>query len=130
VAEGKGAVNALDSALRKALYRFSPARSRCELIDYKERVPTRGGQHGRSGARADRNSTARALRHRRRLDEHHRASWQALVDAIEYKLLRPARGGLTGALAGAAQRVLIVLAAGRLVFAAVQGGRTARPRPR
>jgi 2-isopropylmalate synthase len=88
-AEGKGPVHALDGALRKALYRFYPKLRGMELIDYKVRVLTavdgtaapvrvlvesgdKGGRWGTVGVSAN-------------IIE---ASWQALVDAIDYKLLK------------------------------------------
>ena len=36
--EGSGPINALDSALRKALYRFYPSLKDMKLVDYKVRV--------------------------------------------------------------------------------------------
>jgi 2-isopropylmalate synthase len=88
-AEGKGPVHALDGALRKALHRFYPKLRTMELLDYKVRVLTavegtaapvrvliesgdKDGRWGTVGVSAN-------------LIE---ASWQALVDAIEYKLLK------------------------------------------
>jgi 2-isopropylmalate synthase len=94
VAEGNGPVNALDLALRKALYRFYPAlRGATELVDYKVRVLTAA-----SGTAA----LVRVLIETADADERWgtvgvstniiEASWQALVDAIEYKLLKDRRG--------------------------------------
>ena len=88
-ATGSGPVNALDNALRKALEKFYPQLKDVTLIDYKVRVLTAGegtaknvrvliesgdGQHkwGTVGV------SVNILE----------ASWQALVDSIEYKLLR------------------------------------------
>ncbi|UCD35047.1 MAG: citramalate synthase [Nitrospiraceae bacterium] len=88
-ADGNGPVNALDRALRKALEKFYPRLKEVSLIDYKVRVLTAGkgtdtnvrvlvesgdGKHkwGTVGVSAN-------------IIE---ASWQALVDSIEYKLLR------------------------------------------
>jgi 2-isopropylmalate synthase len=88
-ADGNGPVNALDNALRKALEKFYPQLSEVRLIDYKVRVLTAG--------------TGTASRVRVLIesgDGRHKwgtvgvseniieASWQALVDSIEYKLLR------------------------------------------
>jgi 2-isopropylmalate synthase len=92
VAEGNGPVNALDSALRKALNRFYPTLREMELIDYKVRVLT--AEKGtaaqvrvliESGDRDGRWGTVGVSTN---IIE---ASWQALVDAIEYKLLRDRR---------------------------------------
>lgn len=89
VAEGDGPVNALDRALRKALTRFYPAIEKVVLTDFRVRIldpeeataaKTRviiessdGEQHwgtvGVSGNIIE-------------------ASWEALVDSVEYKLFR------------------------------------------
>jgi len=86
---GDGPVNALDRALRKALTRFYPSLERMELVDYKVRVLT-----GESGTGAQ----VRVLIESR--DQQNQwgtvgvsvniieASWQALVDAINYKLMK------------------------------------------
>jgi len=93
VAEGNGPVNALDAALRKALNRFYPTLREMELIDYKVRVLT--GEAGtaalvrvlvESGDATGRWGTVGVSTN---IIE---ASWQALVDAIEYKLLRDRAG--------------------------------------
>lgn len=92
-AEGNGPVNALDTALRRALSRFYPQIQEVRLLDYKVRVL--GGVKG-SGA------TVRVLIESG--DAHDRwgtvgvshnvieASWQALVDSFEYKLYKTLRG--------------------------------------
>lgn len=86
---GDGPVNALDRALRKALTHFYPTLDEVELIDYKVRVLS--GQHG-TGSRV------RVLIESK--DQYEQwgtvgvslniieASWQALVDSINYKLMR------------------------------------------
>ncbi len=88
-ATGNGPVNALDNALRKALEKFYPQLKQVKLIDYKVRVLTAG---------AGTIAKVRVLVESG--DESHKwgtvgvseniieASWQALVDSIEYKLLR------------------------------------------
>ncbi len=88
-AMGDGPVNALDKALRKALTQFYPALEEVELIDYKVRVLS--GEQG-TGARV------RVLVESK--DQYEQwgtvgvslniieASWQALVDSINYKLMR------------------------------------------
>ncbi|MBI5741480.1 MAG: citramalate synthase [Nitrospirae bacterium] len=88
-ATGHGPVNALDAALRKALEKFYPQLKKVRLLDYKVRVLTAG--------------TGTAAKVRVLIesgDDVHKwgtvgvseniieASWQALVDSIEYKLLR------------------------------------------
>jgi 2-isopropylmalate synthase len=91
-AEGKGPVHALDGALRKALYRFYPKLRTMELIDYKVRVLTAVEGTAapvrvliESGDKDERWGTVGVSAN---LIE---ASWQALVDAIEYKLLKDLR---------------------------------------
>jgi len=88
-ATGNGPVNALDNALRKALEKFYPELKEVSLLDYKVRVLTAG-----EGTAAK----VRVLVESG--DSKHRwgtvgvseniieASWQALVDSIEYKLLK------------------------------------------
>ncbi len=86
-AEGAGPVNALDSALRKALLGFYPGLAVVELVDYKVRI-----LEGTSGT----GSQVRVLIESRDGDEDWRtvgssaniieASWQALVDSLEYWL--------------------------------------------
>ncbi|MEJ7711179.1 MAG: alpha-isopropylmalate synthase regulatory domain-containing protein [Pyrinomonadaceae bacterium] len=90
-ASGNGPVNALDGALRRALEKFYPALAEVRLVDYKVRVITGhplsgtaslvrvliyssdgGAQWGTVGVSAN-------------IVE---ASWRALVDAVEYKLVR------------------------------------------
>jgi 2-isopropylmalate synthase len=85
---GNGPVNALDGALRKALYGFYPALRTMFLVDYKVRVlSTRDG----TGAvirvlieSSDGERTWETLGVSENIIE---ASWQALVDSIDYKLL-------------------------------------------
>ena len=88
-AMGDGPVNALDRALRKALTRFYPSLEDMELADYKVRVLS--GEHG-TGAKV------RVLVESRDLHNSWgtvgvsvniiEASWQALVDSINYKLMQ------------------------------------------
>jgi 2-isopropylmalate synthase len=88
-AEGDGPVNALDNALRKALYKFYPSLSEVRLIDYKVRVLTaEAGTAAQvrvlidSGDATDRWGTVGVS------ENIIEASWQALVDSIEYKLIK------------------------------------------
>ncbi len=89
VAEGDGPVNALDTALRKALIPAYPSLAQMQLVDYKVRVI---------------NSTAGTAARVRVViesrDEHEiwttvgvseniiEASWLALVESVEYKLFK------------------------------------------
>ena len=87
--EGDGPVNALDGALRKALDRFYPSLREMNLVDYKVRVinPAEG-----TAARVrvviesrDRTDIWGTVGVSENLIE---ASWMALVDSVEYKLLK------------------------------------------
>ncbi len=86
-AEGNGPVNALDNAIRKALEKFYPMLKEVKLLDYKVRVLPAG------------QGTASAIRVLIESgDKHSRwgtvgvsdnvidASYQALIDSIDYKL--------------------------------------------
>ena len=92
-ATGMGPVNALDRALRKALERFYPQLGEIKLLDFKVRVL--------SGAVRDTGGTASFVRvlietgdkdcRWTTMGVSHNiieASWQAVVDAINYKLFR------------------------------------------
>ena len=88
-AEGNGPVNALDTALRRALVRFYPRIQEVRLLDYKVRVlGTDAGSAAtvrvliESGDGRDRWGTVGV--------SHNviEASWQALVDSFEYKLYK------------------------------------------
>jgi len=89
VAEGNGPVNALDKALRKALEQDYPQLSQMYLADYKVRI-----LDAKSGTRAKTRVLIESS------DKEDRwgtvgvspniieASWEALLDSIEYKLLK------------------------------------------
>jgi len=89
VATGVGPVNALDSALRKALERFYPRLKEVELVDYKVRVLPAGLGTA---------SQVRVLIQSTDGKDHWgtvgvsdniiEASWQALIDSIDYKLYK------------------------------------------
>ena len=91
-ATGNGPVNALDTALRRAISQFYPRVKEMHLLDFKVRVlPTDEGQGGTG-------STVRVLiesgdphGHWTTVGVSHdiiEASWQALADSITYKLYR------------------------------------------
>jgi 2-isopropylmalate synthase len=89
VAEGDGPVNALDNSLRKALERFFPSIKEVSLRDFKVRV-INGGASTAAKVRVlveSRDSTATwgTIGVSENIIE---ASWQALADAVEYKLLK------------------------------------------
>jgi 2-isopropylmalate synthase len=88
-ADGNGPVNALDNALRKALESFYPQLRDMRLLDYKVRVlPAGRGTASvtrvliESGDRNERWGTVGVS------DNIIDASYQALVDALQYKLLK------------------------------------------
>ena len=89
VAEGNGPVDALNNALRKALYRFYPALKQVHLRDYKVRII-----NPQAATEAICRVTIESTDGKKiwstvgvssNLIE---ASWYALVDSIEYKLLK------------------------------------------
>lgn len=87
VGEGDGPVNALDDALRKCLEKFYPSIKEMHLIDYKVRIVN---------TRAGTAATVRVIIESRDKDSKWgtvgvseniiEASWEALVDSVEYKL--------------------------------------------
>ncbi len=86
---GDGPVNALDHALRKALEPFYPQLKEVKLLDYKVRVLTgRRGTGSRvrvlieSGDQKEKWGTVGVS------ENIIEASWQALADSIEYKLMK------------------------------------------
>ena len=91
-AEGDGPVNALDTAIRKALERFYPQIAQVKLVDYKVRVLD-SDQATAAKVRvliesADQNSSWTTIGVSTDIID---ASWRALCDSIEYKLLTEAR---------------------------------------
>jgi 2-isopropylmalate synthase len=89
---GNGPVNALDRALRKALTKFYPNLQEVELLDYKVRVLSSGEGTGasvrvliESGDKKSRWGTVGV--------SHNviEASWQAVVDSIDYKLYKDSK---------------------------------------
>ena len=89
VAEGDGPVNALDAALRRALQPHFPTIAEVQLVDYRVRVVN---------SKAATAARVRVVIESRDSQEHWGtigvseniidATWMALVDSIEYKLLR------------------------------------------
>jgi 2-isopropylmalate synthase len=92
-ATGNGPVNAIDHALRKALDKFYPELKHVRLLDYKVRVLTTGSgtaarvrvliESGDEGKKWGTVGVSENI-----ID----ASYQALVDSIEYKLLKDGAG--------------------------------------
>ena len=88
-ADGDGPVNALDNALRKALKDFYPTLAKMHLSDFKVRILDE-----KAGTAAvtrviiqsqDEKDTWNTIGVSENIIE---ASWQALSDSIEYKLLK------------------------------------------
>jgi 2-isopropylmalate synthase len=89
VAVGAGPVNALDHALRKALEGFYPQLRRVRLLDYKVRVlAAQGGTASRVRVLIESGDQERKWGTVGVSANIIEASWQALVDSIEYRLLR------------------------------------------
>jgi 2-isopropylmalate synthase len=92
-AEGDGPVNALDNALRKALNKFFPHIQEMGLVDFKVRVIDG------SDATAAKVRVKIESRDSREIwstigvsEDIIEASWQALVDSVQYKLLKEING--------------------------------------
>jgi len=88
-AEGDGPVNALDNALRKALRDFYPTLAKMHLSDFKVRVlDEKAGTAAKVRVliqSQDEKDTWNTIGVHENIIE---ASWQALVDSVEYKLLK------------------------------------------
>jgi len=88
-AKGDGPVNALDAALRKALEKSYPNIKEMHLVDFKVRViDPRGGTAAKVRVviqSQDQQDIWGTVGVSENIIE---ASWEALVDSIEYKLLK------------------------------------------
>ena len=88
-AEGDGPVNALDNALRKALVEFYPTLSKMHLSDFKVRVlDAKAGTAAKVRVLIQSQDEKDAWSTIGVSENIIEASWQALVDSIEYKLLK------------------------------------------
>ena len=88
-AEGDGPVNALDNAVRKALKDFYPTLSKMHLSDFKVRVlDEKAGTAARVRVLIQSQDEADTWNTTGVSENIIEASWQALVDSIEYKLLK------------------------------------------
>ena len=89
IADGDGPVNALDNALRKALNEFYPQLAKMHLSDFKVRVlDEKAGTAAKVRVliqSQDKTSSWWTIGVSENIIE---ASWIALVDSIEYKLLK------------------------------------------
>ncbi len=92
-AEGDGPVNALDNAIRKALRRFYPTLSQMHLRDFKVRVLEESAGTAAKVRVLIQSQDATDSWGTVGVSENIiEASWQALADSIEYKLLKDSRG--------------------------------------
>ena len=90
---GNGPVNALDAALRKALYKFYPALRDMTLVDYKVRaLSSREGTGTVIRVLVESSDGTRTWETIGVSENIIEASWQALVDSIDYKLLMEEEG--------------------------------------
>jgi 2-isopropylmalate synthase len=88
-ADGDGPVNALDNALRKALKGFYPTLSRMHLSDFKVRVlDEKAGTASRVRVLIQSQDESDSWGTVGVSENIIEASWQALVDSVEYKLLK------------------------------------------
>ncbi len=94
---GNGPVNALDNALRKALERFYPSLKEVSLVDYKVRVLPAGSGTGsvvrvliESTDGADKWGTVGVS------ENIIEASYEALVDSVDYKLYKDKKASRKG----------------------------------
>ena len=93
-ANGVGPVNALDNALRKALERFYPRLREVRLVDYKVRVlPAGNGTASRVRVLIESRDGREKWGTVGVSENIIEASWMALVDSLEYKLMRGGKSG-------------------------------------
>ncbi|MGD0914889.1 MAG: citramalate synthase [Thermodesulfobacteriota bacterium] len=88
-AVGNGPVNALDHALRKALEKFYPELKEVKLLDYKVRIlSTKDGTGAQTRVLIESGDGESKWGTVGVSENIIQASWQALVDSIDYKLLK------------------------------------------
>ncbi len=93
-AVGQGPVNALDHALRKALEKFYPELSEVKLLDYKVRIlSSADGTAAKTRVLIESGDGESQWGTVGVSENIIPASWQALVDAIDYKLLKKQGAG-------------------------------------
>ncbi len=89
VAEGNGPVNALDQALRKALLQFYPSLTDVKLVDYKVRILEEStGTESQVRVFVESSDGVNAWHTVGSSTNIIEASWLALVDSLEYWLLK------------------------------------------
>ncbi len=92
VAEGDGPVHALDSALRTALQKFFPTIRDIRLVDFKVRIlDSKGGTAAKTRVLIESSDGTEIWGTVGVSDNIIEASWEALVDSVEYKLLKEER---------------------------------------
>lgn len=90
--EGNGPVNALDNALRKALLDFYPALAKVKLIDYKVRILEEStGTASQVRVLIESSDGKNQWRTVGSSSNIIEASWLALVDSIEYILIKKSK---------------------------------------
>jgi len=88
-ADGDGPVNALDKALRKALEKFYPSLKEVHLTDYKVRVlDTKAGTGAKVRVLIEASDGEETWGTVGVSENIIQASWEALVDSLEYKLFK------------------------------------------
>jgi 2-isopropylmalate synthase len=93
-ASGNGPVDALDHALRKALEEFYPSLRQLRLLDYKVRILDESkGTAAKTRVLITSGDNEETWGTVGVADNIIEASWQALVDSVEYKLRRDERQG-------------------------------------
>ena len=92
-AEGDGPVNALDNALRKALNKFYPQVEEMRLVDFKVRViDGSDGTAAKVRVQIESRDSSEIWSTIGVSENVIEASWQALVDSIQYKLSKATNG--------------------------------------
>jgi 2-isopropylmalate synthase len=89
VAEGDGPVNALDLALRRALIRFYPEIAKVVLTDFRVRIlDPEEATAAKTRVLIESGDGSESWGTVGVSENIIEASWQALVDSVEYKLFR------------------------------------------
>jgi 2-isopropylmalate synthase len=92
-AEGDGPVNALDNALRKALHKFFPQIEEMKLVDFKVRViDGADGTAAKVRVQIESRDSQEIWSTIGVSENVIEASWQALVDSVQYKLSKVLNG--------------------------------------
>jgi 2-isopropylmalate synthase len=92
-AEGDGPVNALDNALRKALNKFYPQVEEMRLVDFKVRViDGSDGTAAKVRVQIESRDSSEIWSTIGVSENVIEASWQALVDSVQYKLSKVLNG--------------------------------------